>query len=127
MEKYKVSENNSAFFREMKEKGCTFDPKIESFMIPLSEKEIVKDSISFYFGNTKPLTPNQKRVRTHFSKKLPLDTYFRKTSEGLFLVDDKGLCTKKQVEDVAKAISVEILGVVGTTRYKLETSKSSLK
>lgn len=121
MEKVKIEEYDAPMFRELKNLGCKFDPKIESFLIPLNKKPNASEIFNFYEARSKTMTPFQKKLKSYLEKNLPLDIYVKKTDKGVFLVDENGLIVKKDLVELLSKKGMKIARTMNGVRYLLNT------
>ena len=119
MENFAVAEYNKPFFDEMKNLGCEFDPTIESFLIPENKKPNFSEIKNFYFGESKSMTPFQKKFKIYLEKNLPYDIIIKKTDKGMFLVDENDLIPKDQLVGILTSIGAKIIRTMNKKRHLL--------
>lgn len=120
---HKPTEYDSNLWKELMTLGCVWDPGKEQFSCPDAKKPNINESLNFYSGRAKNMTPFQKKVKLALEKELPLDVVIRKDGKGFWVVNTNDLFTKKQLQELTKKIGIGIKRCMNGRRYLMDLEK----
>lgn len=121
MEKFTPTEYYRPLFEELKAIGCVFDSNIQGYEIPENKRPAFSEIKNFYFGESKTLTPFQKKLKTYLEENLPADILVKKTDKGMWVLDENDLMPKDQLNSLLDKIGGKIVRTMGGRRYLLNT------